>query len=457
MNILILNGSPKGENSVTLQTCLYIQKHRPEHQWKVLNVGKKIRQLEKDFSAAEEALRWAELILFSYPVYTFLAPSQLHRFVELMKENEEKVNIRGKWASQITTSKHFYDVTAHRFIEENAKDLGLKVLPGLSADMEDLLCEKGRGEALQFFDYLMFQMGGLASQGDLHAEEPEGSLAREKQDSVREALGESIKDKTISLVCDLAPEDKALEAMVERFREKMPCRVKLINIREYPFKGGCISCFHCSGDGKCIYADGFDTFLREEIQTSDAIVYAFTIRDHSMGSRFKMYDDRQFCNGHRTVTMGSPTGYLVSGNYSAEPNLQMTIEGRANVGGNYLCGVAVNDASEDPLHRTMSVDALAERLTYALANQLRQPANFFGVGGMKIFRDLIYQMRGLMRADHKFFKSHGQYDFPQKKWKQSLMMYLVGWMMNSRKLKSKMGDKMTEGMMAPYKSVLKKE
>ncbi len=428
MNILILNGSPKGENSITLQTCLYIQQHHPEHQYRVLHVGRKIRQFEKNFAPATEALDWAELVLFCYPVYTFLVPSQLHRFIELMKEYG--ASLAGKWASQISTSKHFYDVTAHRFIEENAKDLGLKVLPGLSADMEDLLSEQGRREALQFFDYLMFQLGP-SEIGD-------------------------ISGKTVALVADIEADDEPLKQMVERFQEQMPCRVKLINIREYPFKGGCISCFNCSGDGKCIYIDGFDSYLRGEIQTCDAIVYAFTVRDHSMGSRFKMYDDRQFCNGHRTVTMGSPTGYLVSGSYADEPNLQMVVEARANVGGNYLCGVAVNDGVEDPEHRTMSVEALVRRLSYALAREYRQPANFFGVGGMRIFRDLIYQMRGMMRADHKFFKSHGQYDFPQKKWKQSLMMYLVGWMMHSKKLKSKMGDKMNEGMMKPYKEALEK-
>ncbi len=428
MNILILNGSPKGENSITLQTCLYIRKHYPQHQYKVLNVGQKIRQFEKDFAPAAQALEWAELVLFCYPVYTFLVPSQLHRFIELMKERGAA--LEGKWASQITTSKHFYDVTAHRFIEENARDLGLKVLPGLSADMEDLLSWKGRGEALQFFDYLMFQLGP-SEVGD-------------------------ISGKTVALVADLSSDDGPLKQMVDRFREQMPCRVKLINIREYPFKGGCVSCFNCSGDGKCIYTDGFDSYLREEIQTCDAIVYAFTVRDHSMGSRFKMYDDRQFCNGHRTVTMGSPTGYLVSGSYADEPNLQMVVEARANVGGNYLCGVAVNDGVEDPEHRTMGVEALVRRLSYALSRGYRQPANFFGVGGMRIFRDLIYQMRGMMRADHKFFKSHGQYDFPQKQWRKSLMMYLVGWMMHNKKMKSRMGDKMNEGMMKPYKEALEK-
>ena len=54
------------------------------------------------------------------------------------------------------------------------------------------------------------------------------------------------------------------------------------------------------------------------------------------------------------------------------------------------------------------------------------PQNFMGVGGLKIFRGLIFLMRGLMRADHRFFKSHGQYDSPQKKFGTSMKMYLVG-------------------------------
>jgi hypothetical protein len=62
-------------------------------------------------------------------------------------------------------------------------------------------------------------------------------------------------------------------------------------------------------------------------------------------------------------------------------------------------------------------------------------------------------MRGLMRADHKFFKSHGQYDFPQKQWKTSWMMYLVGGMMNNPKLKKKLAGRMTEGMIAPYEKI----
>ena len=73
---------------------------------------------------------------------------------------------------------------------------------------------------------------------------------------------------------------------------------------------------------------------------------------------------------------------------------------------------------------------------------------------MKVFRDLIWLMQGMMKADHKFYKSHGQYDFPQKKWPRMLAMYGVGALLSSKKLKAKMGSAMTDGMLMPYNKVL---
>lgn len=161
-----------------------------------------------------------------------------------------------------------------------------------------------------------------------------------------------------------------------------------------------------------------------------------------------MYDDRNFCNGHRTVTVGMPVGYLVSGPYEREHNLQTVIEARSETGGNYLAYVATDESETD-----MEVDKLAKSLTFVLETKHTAPRNFWGVGGMKIFRDLIYQMRGMMRADHKFYKKQGIYDFPQKKRLNSLKMYLVGMLLSNEKILGKMGNKMNEGMLAPYKKL----
>ncbi len=142
MKIAVINGSPKGKYSITLQTVRYLELVYPEHEFCVLNAGQKIKALEKDFSEARELISGADALIFSYPVYTFLAPSQLHRFIELVKA--DGLDLTGKWATQISTSKHFYDITAHKYIEENTLDLGMKYVRGLSADMEDLLTEVGK-------------------------------------------------------------------------------------------------------------------------------------------------------------------------------------------------------------------------------------------------------------------------------------------------------------------------
>ena len=441
MNILILNGSPKGENSITLQTLRYLEKKHPEHTFEVLHVGQKIKALEKDFSPALEALEKTEVLLFSYPVYTFIAPCQLHRFIALMKEHGADVS--GKIATQLTTSKHFYDVTAHRYIEDNCADLGLLYIRGLSADMEDLTTEKGRREAENWWNHFCW----CVEKQYFEPVYPAPAATAAVPVTPLEATGE--KQGDVVIIADLAPGDTQLSGMIARFRAQLPYATRVVNLREYPFKGGCLGCFRCAVSGKCVYKDGFDDFLRSKIQTADAMVYAFPIQDHSMGPLFKMYDDRQFCNGHRTVTIGMPVGYLISGNYSREANLQTIIEGRSQVGCNILTGVATDEFDPDA-----AIDRLADSLSYALKNKNTGPQNFYGIGGMKIFRDLIYQMRGFMRADHKFFKAHGQYDFPQKKWPQSLAMYLVGAMIANPKLQSKLGGQMTEGMLMPYKKVL---
>ena len=48
MKISVLNGSPKGESSITLQYVNFIQKKFPQHEFKVFHIAKKIGKLEKD-------------------------------------------------------------------------------------------------------------------------------------------------------------------------------------------------------------------------------------------------------------------------------------------------------------------------------------------------------------------------------------------------------------------------
>ena len=115
------------------------------------------------------------------------------------------------------------------------------------------------------------------------------------------------------------------------------------------------------------------------------------------------------------------------------------------MGHNFLAGVGYD---------LPSMEAAAKRLAYALENRYVPPRNFYGVGGMKIFRDLIWLMRGIMKADHDYYKAHGLYDFPQKHRGRMLAMSLLGVLMRSSAAGDKVRAKFNQGMMAPYKKLL---
>ena len=443
MKILVLNASPKGKNSTTVHTALYLQALHPEHEFTFISVGQRIKSYEKDFTPLRIELEKADLLLFSYPVYTFIAPYQLHRLIELIKA--DGIDLSGKFSTQITTSKHFYDVTGHRYVEENCLDLGLKVVRGLSADMDDLLTEKGQREARNFFEQLLFScVHGLFVTPSAKAPKREKVVYQPGLTSTP-----MVKGKDVVIVTNQAPSDENLANMIADFRAALPFESRIVNLREFPFAGGCLGCFGCAITGKCVYKDGFDDFLRTEIQSADAFVYAFSISDHYTHSSFKCYDDRQFCNGHRTVTHGTPIAYLISGDYQYESNLRMIVEGRSKVGGNYLCGVATDEGNT-----TADIQALADSLVFALKKKLSRPANFYGVGGIKIFRDLFYVMQGMMKADHRFYKEHGIYDFPQKQKKRILQMKLIGAMMAVPSVQRKLKGQMGLYIIGPYEKVI---
>lgn len=274
-----------------------------------------------------------------------------------------------------------------------------------------------------------------------------------KEKSVYQPVLSSVpknKNKDIVIVTNYSSDDEKLKNMITDFQAALSYESRIVNIREFPFSGGCLGCFGCAVTGKCVYTDGFDEFLRGEIQSAYALVYAFTISDHYTHSSFKCYDDRQFCNGHRTVTYGIPIAYLISGDYRYGSNLRMIVEGRSEVGDkNYLCGVATDEGNT-----AEDIRSLADTLVFALDRKLSRPANFYGVGGMKIFRDLIYMMQGIMKADHKFYKEHGIYGFPQKQRKRIWLMKLAGAMLAVPSVQKKMKGQMNIYINGPYRKVV---
>ncbi len=439
MKIAVLNGSPKGNNSVTLQSVKYLQKNYDHIDFEIYNVATQIKGLESEekFRAVWEGIDSADFVLVSYPVYTFLAPSQLHRFFELM--SKYGVSFDGKYVTQFTTSKRFYDVTAHGTVKRIIQSLGGKYIDGLSADMEDLLAEKGREELLSWWDYTLVQ----ADNGVYCIDSYEQKVPSVYERQLPKA--EKKKGKKVIIVTD-TKDNPSLNNMVADFVDIFPYEIRILDLNELELKSGCIGCLKCATDGTCVIKDGFSSLLNDVINKADAVIMAFGIQNHAVSALYKKYYDRQFCNGHRPVTAGKPTGYIVSGALSTEPVLLEYIDAKSAVGGNPNCGIVCDEKDT-----AENIKNLSFRLSYALNNELKLGTNFYEVGGMKIFRDMIWIMRGIMKADYDFYKKNGLLDFPQKKRGTMIAMKLVGKLLKSKAINKKMPNMMNEGMLMSYK------
>ena len=78
MKIVVLNGSPKGDQSVTMQYILYVQKKIPKHEYKILNVAQKIKLLEKNdqkFQEIMDEIKASDGVIWGFPLYVMLISS----------------------------------------------------------------------------------------------------------------------------------------------------------------------------------------------------------------------------------------------------------------------------------------------------------------------------------------------------------------------------------------------
>jgi multimeric flavodoxin WrbA len=388
MKILVINGSPKGEYSITYQTARYLHMKFPDDQYNVLHVAANIDQFGNDILPVLIAMEEADLILFCYPVYSMLAPSQMMHFMEIIKAS--KVRLSGKYMTQVTTSEHFFDMTAHRYIEENCNDLGMKVLPGLSQRTGDLLTKKGQLDAIKFWSYIRHCV-----MQDEYSEEK--NIAERKYVSGRNiytpSISKTAKDAQykVLIITDCAKEDQQLRNMIIDFRHALKYESTVENLHYKHFKAGCNGCLKCAVNSKCIYKDGFELLIQNKLAMADAVVFAFNIVDHSTGYVMQMYEDRQFCSPLHDIIKDKPIAYITSGDLADEDNLCTVLEARAEMMRNFIAGYATDE--ENTEH---SIQKTADKLSYALYHRMSLPETFYGMAGARMLREIAAGMQNAM-------------------------------------------------------------
>lgn len=456
MKIVVLSGSPKGEDSVTLQYVRYMEKIFPDHDYQVFHVAQRIRKLERDDGALQDVfdkIALCDAVIWSFPLYYCLVCSQYKRFIELIFERKKGEAFRSKYTASLSTSVHFFDHTAHNYIHGICDDLEMKYLGGYPAEMYDLVRSKERARFVQF-------AGNFLRSADKQVPAAKqfppvvGSEFVYEPGPARRTL--TADDKKILLLVDEEKENGNLGKMIKAFRDNYLHDIEVISLGSIDIKGGCLGCCRCGLDNVCQYEgkDGYIDFYNDKVKTADIIVFAGEIRDRYLSSRWKQYFDRSFFNTHTPTLKDKQIAFLLSGPLGQLPNLQEILSAYAQFQLANLAGV-VTDEGGDSLILDDLLGDLAARVFVLAAQGYVQPIDFLGIGGMKIFRDEVWgKLRFVFQADHRYYIRHGYYDFPQKDFKTRRMNFFMMLMTRIPAFKKKFLKMIEKEMVKPLKNVV---
>ena len=328
MKITVLNGSPKGDLSATMQYVHFIQKKFPQHDLKIFNIAQQIKKIEKDEKAFQEIIdevKSSQAVLWAFPLYVFLVSSQYKRFIELISEKGVKEAFQNRYTAVLTTSIHFFDHTAHNYMHAICDDLDMKYVGAFSADMYDLLKEKEREKLILFAGNFL-----EAIENRMLTSKSFGPLTHRKFDYIPGNSEKKIDDKgkKIVILTDSEGDQTSLARMIDRFKRSFSDPVEMINLYNLDIKGGCLGCIRCGHENICIYQDkdGFVEFYNSKLKTADVLIFAGTIKDRYLSSKWKQFFDRGFFNTHTPSLIGKQIGLIISGPLSQIPNLRQILE-----------------------------------------------------------------------------------------------------------------------------------
>jgi multimeric flavodoxin WrbA len=456
MKFSILSGSPKGAQSVTMQYILYIQKKHPEHEYNIFNVAQIIKRLEKDqdrFDEIIEAIKESDGVIWAFPVYVMLVCSQYKRFIELIFERKREDVFKDKYTMVLSTSIHFYDHTAQNYIHAICDDLGMKYVGNFPADSWDLLYPKRRARWLlfseRFFEAIEMKHPTTKNYHPLQFRDfvyQPGEITQKKLDT---------KNKTILVLSEDTDDSTNLGKMVNQFVKSISNGIELININDIDIKGPCIGCAKCGYNHECIYKDkdGFTEFWTEKVMKTDILIFAGTIKDRYLSSRWKLIYDRAFFNNHTPTIIGKQLGYIISGPISQIPNLKEMLQAHVEYqDSNFLNSIT------DEFGESEDIDALLynfakQAIDLSVTNYIG-PRTFLGEAAMKMFRDDVYgRNRFVFLADHEYYKTHGVYDtFPQNDERAKKLNEKLIPLMKIDKLRNNIN--MMDEFLRPFRKVL---
>ncbi len=415
MKFIVLNGSPKGDTSVTMQYIRFLQTNFKQHQIEIINISKGLKRIEKENGTFQEIMNQvndSDGVIWAFPLYVFTVHSNYQRFIELIFERNAQAAFKGKYTFVLTTSIHFFDNTAINYVHSICDDLHMNYVDCFSPKMYDLTKEETRKSLINFMQNFIQNIENKVSTFRCFDHVVYNPI-QYSPETPRNKIDNTGK-KVVIVVDSL--EDNNLKNMVSRFRDSFAVDTELLYINDFGMKGSCLGCMRCGYDYTCAYEgkDNYSFVYNSKLKTADIIVFAGAIKNRFLSAEWKQFIDRGFFNTHTPSLTGKQFGFILSGALNQIQNIREVFDGFVQWQCSNLVGF-VTDEYNSSQEIDDRIDALSANLINLSRKEYIKPINFLGEGGRTIFRDNIWgDIRFPFVADHKAYKKQKVYDFPQK-------------------------------------------
>lgn len=455
MNITILNGSPKKDLSVTMQYMKFLEKSFPSHRFNYIHAafyGKRMEQNRGYFDEVMEQIRRADAVIWAFPLYYLLVHSRYKRFIELVFERQKQEVFAGKYTAALSTSIHFFDHTAHRYIRAVSEDLGMKYVDFYPAKMNDLTREENHPSLIHFLQKLLDHVERCLPVSRDFAPVIETGF-RYRPGSPPRSPAPSPGGTVI--VADIDPDRPNVVRLAERAAAAFE-KAAFVNLRGIP-TGPCRGCLQCGFDNRCSYGeeDPFVRTLQRQILPAERIIFVLGMHDRYFSHAWQRYLERNFVHTHQPVLSGKQVAFLISGPLRQVPNTREILQGYTETMQANLVDIITDEDGDSPKLDGL-IDRMAAEMVHCSRHRILSPPTFLGVGGMKVFRDDIAAgLRFVFQEDHRYYRRHGIYDPPLRRVLQSVLFTLLTALSKLPPVKKKIQARMTSMMLRNYRKVLK--
>ena len=373
MKVAVLSASPKQQLSLTLQIVRTLQKMCKDDEFDISF----IKNVD-DCSEFEAKAKEADLVLILSSLYHFNTHGQLMRYLKGLHLPKNKP------FTYVSSSGGNMDVPAHNYLRSYARQNGLKWIRSLSLLDEDVLAEPGREEVYRWFQYV--------------------------KDVVRntELNAQSLKDTRIAVLdCGDEPEEtEAKVAEIAKKYEDLGAKVTVYNLREKKIKG-CIACFGCYTNNKCVIKDDFEALTDELYGNSDMIVTVSGINYNQFSTNYKYFLDRHVKFGRFGQDLELIKAYVYCGEMDPMDLVELEQHTLVVDSLGYDVYVGMYPGTDE------GIDRLIQESAYVCINDLYPQRNTYGYGLSMQFANLAYRLQKMTPKDYEYFKAKGYYQMPQ--------------------------------------------